>query len=428
MNERLALLGGEPVRRARLPAYNTIGQEEADAAVEVIRTGVLSGFLGTASSEFLGGPKVRQLEEAWQDHFSVPFAVSMNSATSCLYAAVAASGVGPGDEVIVSPYTMSASAAGALVYNAIPVFADIDPETFNLTAATIEARLTQRTRAIVVVDIFGQPAEMDAIMALAEARGILVIEDAAQAPGASYRGRPAGTLGHIGVFSLNRHKTIQAGEGGVAVTRDPDLAERLRLVRNHAEAVVEGIGRADIVDMLGFNYRMTEVEAAISLVQLGKLSRLHRARVETADRLTRRLAGLPGLTPPVVRPDVVHGYYVYPLRYDRAASGSDVPRSRIAAALAAEGVPVGEGYVKPLYLQPVYQRKELYGKVGCPFSCPFYEGKSDYGKGLCPVAERSHESEVLVADVVHGGYTERDQDDVARAFEKVFTQLDRLAG
>jgi len=279
---KLAILGGTPVRTVPFPPYHTIGEEEKRAVMEVLDSQVLSGFYGTRSPQFFGGPRVRQLEADWCAYFGVKYAASVNSATSGLNAAMGAIGVGPGDEVIVSPYTMTASAACVLVYNAVPVFADIDPDTFNLSADTIRARLTPHTRAVVVPDIFGQPADMDPIMALAREHDLVVIEDAAQAPNAAYRGRYAGTLAHMGVFSLNYHKTIHSGEGGVVVTDDDRFIERLQLIRNHAETVVKAKGVKDIVSMLGFNYRMTEIEAAIAAEQLKKLDRLHRPRVEAA--------------------------------------------------------------------------------------------------------------------------------------------------
>ncbi|HEU4879439.1 MAG TPA: DegT/DnrJ/EryC1/StrS family aminotransferase, partial [Gemmatimonadaceae bacterium] len=244
--------------------------------------GVLSGFLGTWSPSFYGGSSVRQLERDWESSFGVKRAIAVNSATSGLYAAAGAAGIGPGDEVIVSPYTMTASASAAIVYGAIPVFADIDEETFCITPATIRARLSPYTKAIIVVDLLGHPAEMDEIMALARERNLVVIEDAAQVPGATYKGRPAGTQGHMGVFSLNYHKTIHTGEGGVVVTNDDEFAERMALIRNHGEVVVKDKGTEDIVNLVGFNYRMTEIEAAIGIEQLKKLHALHPPRVRNA--------------------------------------------------------------------------------------------------------------------------------------------------
>jgi dTDP-4-amino-4,6-dideoxygalactose transaminase len=215
---KLAIHGGTPVRTRLFPQYVTIGEEEKRAAIDVLESKVLSDFLGTWSPQFYGGQQVRKLEAEWSAYFGVKHSVTVNSATSGLIAAVGATGVGPGDEVIVSPYTMTASASCVLAFNAVPVFADIDAETFCLTADTIRAQLTPRTKAVVVVDLFGQPPDMAPIMELARDRKLLVIEDSAQSPGARYNGRYAGTLADVGVFSLNYHKTIHTGEGGVVVT------------------------------------------------------------------------------------------------------------------------------------------------------------------------------------------------------------------
>ncbi|WP_223879146.1 DegT/DnrJ/EryC1/StrS family aminotransferase [Chitinimonas arctica] len=422
----MALLGGNPVRSTPLPTYNTLGAEERAAVNAVLDSAVLSQFLGAWTPDFYGGQRVQALERAWEAHFGIAHAVSMNSATSCLYAAVGALGVGPGDEVIVSPYTMSASAVAAVVYGAVPVFADIDPATFCLTADTIAARITPRTRAIIVVDLFGQPADFDAIMALARRHDIKVIEDNAQGPGARYRGRPAGTLADIGVFSLNYHKTIHCGEGGIAVCADARLAERMRLIRNHAEAVVKPKGETELVNLVGFNYRMTEIEAAIAAEQLKKLPLLLAARQANAARLSAGLAGLPAITLPFVQAEVEHGWYVYAIKYDAASGG--VPRSVVARALRAEGIPVGEGYVEPLYLQPMYQQRIAFGSGGFPFSYPGYQGKLDYARGLCPTTERMHFDSLLYADYVHAGLSEADVDSIAEAWTKVLGQLAQLSG
>lgn len=420
----LAINGGTPVRTTPFPEYRTIGDQEKRAVMEVLDSGVLSKYLGTWSSDFYGGPRVQQVEREWCEYFGVKHAITVNSATSGLFAAVGAAAVGPGDEVIVSPYTMSASATAALVYGAIPVFADIDPNIFCLSPDSIRTRLTPYTRAILVVDLFGHPADMDEIMAIAHEQNLVVIEDAAQAPGALYRGRYAGTLGHLGVFSLNYHKTIHSGEGGVIVTNDDELAERVRLIRNHAEVVVKNKGTTDIVNLIGFNYRMTEIEAAIAGEQLKKLQALVKPRVEAADYLTERLSTLPGITPPRVRQEVQHGYYVYALKYDAAQTG--IPRERFAAAIAAEGVPLFRGYVEPIYLQPVYQQRIGYGRDGFPFTYPGYKGHVDYGRGLCPVTERMHFEELLYTNICHAQIRQQDLEDFVIAFEKILEYADEL--
>lgn len=412
----LAIDGGSPIRRRPFPEYRTIGEEEKRAVMAVLDSGVLSQFVGVWGPDFYGGPRVRALETAWAEYFGARHAVSMNSATSGLYAAVGAAGVGPGDEVIVSPYTMSASAAAALVYGAIPVFADIEPATFCLDPASVRALITSRTKAIIAVDLFGHPAAWDELRQLVRGTDIVLIEDAAQAPGARDRGRWAGTLGDIGVYSLNYHKTIHSGEGGVVVTDDSRLAERLQLIRNHGEAVVKAKGETDLVNLVGFNYRMTEIEAAIALEQLKKLEDLVVPRVRAADYLTAKLAGAPGITPPAVRPDVRHGYYVYALKFDAAAAG--MSRGRFAEALRAEGIPVNVGYVEPLYRQPMYRAGIAFGAAGFPFRQAGRE-RVEYPDGLCPVAERMHEQELLYFTVCHAQIEKADLDDVVAGIAKV---------
>ncbi len=422
---RLAINGGEPLRTTPFPPYVSIGREEKDAAIDVIERGELSGFLGTSSPRFLGGPRVRRLEHDWEKYFGVKYAVSMNSATSALYAAVGASGAGPGDEVIVSPYTMTASASAALVNGAIPVFADIDEETFCITPETVGRCLSPYTKAIVVVDLLGHPADMDGIMEIARERNLVVIEDAAQAYGATYQGRPAGTLADIGVFSLNVHKTIHTGEGGVAVTNDASLAERLRLIRNHGEVVVREMGVDNLVNMVGQNYRMTEIGAAIAVEQLKKLPVLHPPRVAAANFLTQHLSSLDGLVAPRVKGGVVHGYYRYGMKVQKSIIG--VSRDRIADALNAEGIPMVKGYTRPLYLEPLYQKRIAFGRDGFPFTYPGYKGSVSYERGICPVTERMFEHELMVTDVCHASIGQSDLMDVVAAFRKVWDNLDSLS-
>ena len=421
---KLAMLGGSPVRTTPFPVYYSTGEEEKRAVMEVLDSKVLSKFLGEWSPDFYGGPRVQQLERDWEKKFGVKHAVSVNSATSGLYAAVGAAGVSPGDEVIVSPYTMSASATAALVYGCIPVFADIDPDIFCITPESIRKRISLSTKAIIVVDILGHPADMKEIMAIAQEHDLVVIEDAAQAPGALYHGKPAGTLGHMGVFSLNYHKTIQCGEGGIIVTDNDELAERLRLIRNHAEVVIKDRDIKNIVNLIGFNYRMTEIEAAIATEQLKKIDRLLLPRIHAADYLTKNLAGFPGITPPKVRPGVRHGYYVYAIRYDASRVG--VPREVFVRALNAEGIPMECGYVRPLYLEPVYQQRIAFGRNGFPFTYEGYKGKVVYNKGLCPVAEQMHYSELMTTNVCHADISTKDLDDVVAAFRKVYDNCEEL--
>jgi dTDP-4-amino-4,6-dideoxygalactose transaminase len=420
---KLALFDGPKTITKPFQRYNTIGTEEMKAVEGVVKTGVLSQYLGEWSPDFYGGKMVQKFERAWEEYFKVKNAVTVNSNTSGLMAAVGAIGIEPGDEVIVSPWTMSASATAILVWNAIPVFADIEYETFNLDPVSIEENITPYTKAIMVTDIFGHAADLDSIMLLAKKHNLKVIEDSAQAPGAIYKGKYVGTIADIGVFSLNYHKHIHTGEGGVCVSNDPDLAKRMRLIRNHAEAVVEGKGITDLSNMIGFNFRMTEIESAIGIEQLKKLDSLLDDRIHTAERISSGINGLKGLRVPVVKPDCTHVYYGYPIVFNEEEVG--VSRDQVVDALRAEGVPVAGSYCN-LHMLPMYQQKIAYGSKGFPWSAEFYKGNVSYKMGICPVAEELQKKSYMGIGVSTRKYTNEDVDLIIQSFHKVWNNLDEL--
>ena len=386
---KLAINGGTPVLPEALPHYSSVGPDELAAVTRVIESGCLSGFYGSWGDEFYGGPMVRAFEQAWSERFGVKHSVSVNSATSGLFAAMGAIGIEPGDEVIVPPFSMSATVLAPLLYGGIPVFADIEPDTFCLDPEAVRDAITPRTRAILAVNLFGHPAQLGQLKAVAEERGIKLVEDNAQAPLAMEDDRYAGTFGDIGIFSLNYHKHIHTGEGGMCVTDDDELAQRLSLIRNHGENVVEDLGIEDITNLVGFNYRLTELSAAVGVEQLKKVDEHVEVRERLAHGLTEDLGGLEGLTPPAVRPGCRHVYYIWAMRLDEEGLG--VGRAQFSRALEAEGFPHFNGYVRPLYLLPIFQKRVAFGSRGYPFDLTNVR----YEKGMCPVAERMYESELI---------------------------------
>jgi dTDP-4-amino-4,6-dideoxygalactose transaminase len=422
--ETLALFGGPKSVVRPFTRYNRIGPEEAEAAQRVIDTGVLSKFIGAWHPDFNGGPAVKEFEQAWLEHFRIKHAVTVNSCTSGLIAAVGAIGTQPGDEIIVSPWTMCASATAILHWNAIPVFADIESDTFCLDPASVERNITPYTRAIIAVDIFGHSANLDALSALARKHGLKLISDTAQAPGAFYKGRLAGTLADIGVFSLNYHKHIHTGEGGVAVTNDDDLAERLRLIRNHAEAVTGDKGVTDLTNMLGYNFRLGEIECAIGLEQLKKLNRIVEDRQRIGSALAAGLTGLRGLRTPVVQEDCTHVYYMYPLIIDADATG--IGRTQILKALRGEGLECLAGGYQNLHLLPIFQQKIAYGSSGFPWNSSICRRDVSYERGICPVAETLQDSSYLGIVLCLYEFCPSEVESTIAAFQKVWANLDSL--
>lgn len=423
-SSRLALHGAEPTIRSTFAPYRSFGDEEVAAARAVVESGVLSQFLGAWHDDFYGGPKVREFESAWADFFGVRNAVTFNSWTSGLVAAVGAIGTEPGDEIIVTPWTMAATASAILHWNAIPVFADIDPETYCLDPEAVAAAITPHTRAILAVDIFGQSADMAALRHVADTNGLLLLSDTAQAPAAEAPGGYAGTQADIGGFSLNYHKHIHTGEGGVAVTDDPAFAERMRLIRNHAEAVVGDKGEGDLRNMVGHNFRLGEIEAAIGIEQLKKLDGLVASRQAVAAALREELAGLDGLRLPTIAAGNSHVYYVFGMDLDVAGLG--VSRDRVVAALRAEGVQgLAAGY-QNLHLLPLYQQKIAFGTDGFPWSSDICRREVDYRRGICPVAERMHAETFIGLATCSLEFAPDEVSQTGEAFRKVWDNLEAL--
>ncbi len=305
-----------------------IGDEEKQAVLEVLDSGILAQ-----------GPRVKAFEDGFAALCGVKHAIATSSGTTALHVALLAHEIGPGDEVITTPFTFIASANSILYTGATPVFVDIDPVTFNLDPAQIEAAITPRTKALMPVHLFGLVCDMDPILALAEAHGLALIEDACQAHGAEYRGRKAGSFG-TGCFSLYPTKNMTSAEGGMITTDDDEIAARCRILRQH------GMQRRYYHDAVGYNFRMTDVHAAIGLAQLGKLEKHNEARVRNAAYLSQHLTGV---VTPTVPEGSHHVFHQYTIRV------TDGQRDAVLEGLGQRGIGTGVYYPVPVHQQRIYE-------------------------------------------------------------------------
>ncbi len=322
-----------------------IGPEEMDAVKEVLESGML-----------VQGKVVKEFEEKFAEYIGVKHAVAVSNGTVALDVALKALDIGPGDEVITSAFSFIASGNCVLFQNAKPVFADIDPKTFNIDPSDVAEKISSKTKAIIPVHIFGQPAKMDAIKEIADDKKIMVVEDAAQAHGAEYKGQKAGSIGTIGCFSLYATKNMMTGEGGIITSDDPKLADKMRLIRSHGEV------KKYTHTVLGYNYRMTNLNASIGLVQLNKLERFNEKRRENAKLLSEGIDDIKGLTAPYVDSDVKHVFHQYVLKIENEFSMS---RDEVSRCLSEKGIGVAVHYPLPIYKQPLYL-KLGYETVKCP--------------------------------------------------------------
>lgn len=390
--QRIALEGGEPVRRQLLPyGAHSVTDEDINAVVEVLR----SAWLTT-------GPKVGAFEEAFAAAVGARHAVAVSSGTAALHAAVFAAGLAPGDEGVTTPLTFCATANCLLYQGARAVFADVEEEALTLDPKRVAEKLTPRTKAILPVDYAGHPAALDAFLELANARGLVVIEDATHAPGASYRGRRIGSISHMSVFSFHPVKHLTTGEGGMVTTNDDRLARRLRLFRNHGieQHPPQAAKQPWYYEMqdLGYNYRQSDLGCALGLSQLQRLEVNLARRQELAARYTEAFRWLPGVRVPICRPEVRHAWHLYPVRLELERFRVD--RAQIIRALRAEGLGVTVHFI-PVHLHPYYQRL---------FGCR---------EGQYPIAEAAYHR--LISLPIFAGMSDEDATDVIEVVTKVIS-------
>ena len=395
--ELLAVDGGTPVREKLLPyGRQSIGEDDVQAVVEVLR----SDWLTT-------GPKVGEFEAAFADRVGAKYAVSFSSGTAALHGAACAAGLKPGDEAITTPMTFAATANCVLFQGATPVFADVSADTLNLEPEQVAAQMTERTRAVIPVDYAGHPADLDAILKLAAAHGMVVIEDASHALGAEYRGRRTGSVADMTVFSFHPVKHLATGEGGMVTTERADYAQALRRFRNHGissdarQRQADGQWHYEMVS-LGFNYRLTDIACALGLSQLKKLEANLSRRREIAARYEAAFRDVAGVLPPAVRAEVNPAWHLYPIRLnlEKLTAG----RAQVFRALRAENIGVNVHYI------PVHRH-------------PYYRDRFEYRGGEYPVAEDAYER--LISLPMFHGMSDGDVEDVIHGLSKIVGHYSR---
>jgi dTDP-4-amino-4,6-dideoxygalactose transaminase len=403
----LALFGGAKTRSRPFPSWPVFGAKEERRLLGALRSGQWGKLSGSEVGEF---------ERRFATVQGCKHGIAVVNGTVSLRVALLAGGLRADDEVIVPPYTFLATATAVLEANAVPVFADVNLETFNIDPKSIAAAITPRTRAIIPVHMGGQAADMDAIMAIARKHRLLVIEDAAHAHGASYKNRPAGSISKAGSFSFQSSKNLTCGEGGIVITSDDNFAEACRSIHNCGR-MAGGLWYEHHV--ISGNYRLGEFQGAVLNAQLDRLERQIATRDRNGQYLAAKLSQIPGIHPQKRGADCTrHGYHLFLFRIDEVAFGA--PRAAVLRAWEAEGIPVCGGYALPLYRQPLFLNK-AFG----PY-LPSASAKLDYAGVKCPNCETiCYEQGAWLEQNLFLG-TKADMDDIARAFEKIHDHRNEL--
>jgi perosamine synthetase len=412
--ERLAIEGGEPVRKEPWPQRIQVDEEELEAVLRVLKESMEGPLrFGRYSSP----SRTEEFEEAFARFLGVRYAVASSSGTASIHIALGSTQLEPGFEIITSPITDPGTVAPILFQNLIPVFADVDPETLNLDPDSVAERITERTRAIIPVHLAGTPCEMDEILEIAQKHNLLVIEDCAQAHGATYEGRMVGSIGDLGCFSLMGGKHITSGgEGGMTVTDKEELWRYAKSFSDKGKSYwSQGrqFGYPSVI--LGLNYRMNEIQAAIGLVQLRKLPRILAIRRRLCHRLAKAMEDLETVSFMKVPEKAESSYWFCHFRLDLKALRVGV--DRFAEALRKEGIPAGARYIgSPIYEWPFLANRATFGRSQHPWTCSFY-GKEIHYEGSCPKAKEALDR--IITLTIHEGCTESEVDDTIHAFEKV---------
>ena len=399
---------------------NTISIQEIKATKKVLDSGILSDYLAANEKKFFGGKYVKYFENKLKSFFKVKHALTFNSWTSGLIAAVGALDLEPGNEIITSPFTMSATIFSIVHWNLVPIFADIDPNTFCLDPKKVEKKITKKTKAILLVDINGHPSDIKKFKTISKKYNLKLIVDAAQSIGARYKkeNKFAGTIGDVGGYSLNVHKHINTGEGGVIVTDNDRFAKKIALIRNHGENMTK-ISPQD-KHFFGYNLRMGEIEAAIGIEQLKKLPKILRKIQMDAKILSNGLKNLRGLQVPFIDKNCTHSFYNYGLIID--LNKLRVSRKFLTHLLKKEGVPVSEGY-QNIHLLPFFKNKIRKGITKNYWSK--INLHKNYKKGSCPVAESLHKKTYMGFPICYYEFSKKDLHKIIISFHKVWKNIIR---
>jgi dTDP-4-amino-4,6-dideoxygalactose transaminase len=402
--ETLAVHGGTPVKTTPFGTGRRFGEDELKELEEALNQNTLFYHFGSKVKTFLA---------RFNELYGVRYSVAASSGTAAIHIALGAAGIGVGDEVITSPITDTGTVIGILYQNAIPVFADLEPETYNLNPDSVEASITPRTKAIVVVHLAGNPCDMDPIMAIARRHGLKVIEDCAQSYLAQYKGRLVGTIGDYGCFSTNDFKHISTGDGGIVTINSGDERD-YQTAHAFADKNYNRFGTQVHRDIqrLAPNYRMTELQGAVGIAQLKKLPWICERRHAIGEAITAGIRGIPGIRPHRVEPGNRCTYWFYMLRVDEAELGCT--RDEFSRALQAEGIPNRAGYIPHVvYMQPMFQQRSAYPNSSFPFDL----SEASYAPGTCPEAEAILATAVQIP--VSEFYTDADVQDIVTAIRKV---------
>jgi dTDP-4-amino-4,6-dideoxygalactose transaminase len=394
-----AVAGGTPAKSTPFGKEARYGEEELAELKEALAQGSLF---------YAHGKKVKQMEAEFARMMGFKHAVATTSGTAAIHAALMAIGISPGEEVILPPLTDMGTACPILFQGAVPVFADVEPHTYNLSPRSIEEKITGKTRAIIAVHLAGNACDMDALMQIANRHHIPVVEDCAQSHGCTYRGKAVGHSGVAGCYSFNEFKHIACGDGGVIMTNDEAFARRARLATDKGYNREPGVNSRN-PEFLGNNYRMSELQGAVALAQVRKLVGIIQRRRNWCGELAQRLAGLKGLHLPEVTQNCEHSWWFYLMRVDPKQLGANA--DEFAAALRAEGLPCGAHYHgRPIYMYPVFANHHAFDRAGHAFDAQRYEA------GLCPVAEQVLETCVMLP--INEAYTRQDLDETVTAITR----------